>query len=259
MPEGPEIRHLFETVVLPSFKGKVIEKVEGLSLKYIRKEWGNKEDKFNTTLPSKVVDIGRKGKYIWIELGNGNVIGFSFGLRGYITNNQNTEYQRVRFKLKNRKRYVYYDDMMNYGSVMLITKEENIKKINGLGDDIYDMNYDNFIERMRNPVYKDKQIVIPLMNQKVVSGVGNYIKSEVLHRSGIYPLTKTKNITDRKMKILFNNIRLFSKKAYTYIKEKRIFLNLFSVYRQEYDSFGNKVKKTKTDDGRYSYYIINKE
>jgi len=255
MPEGPEIRHLFETVVIPSFKGKTIEKVLGLSLKYIRKEWANKEDNFNTSLPSKVVHVGRKGKYIWIELLNGNVIGFSFGLRGYITNNQNTEYQRVGFKMKNRKRFVYYDDMMNYGSVMLITKEENERKLASLGDDIYIIQYSRFLENIRNPTYENKQIVVPLMNQKVVSGVGNYIKSEVLYRSGISPLTKTKNVSNTSMKKLYDNIKKFSKIAYNRIRLNKNFTGIFMVYKQEYDPYDNRIKKRKTEDGRYSYYI----
>lgn len=255
MPEGPEIRHLFETIIIPSFKGKTIEKVEGLSLKYIRKDWGNKEDIFNTELPSKVIYVGRKGKYVWIELLNGNVIGISFGLRGYITNNQNTEYQRVRFKMKNRKRFVYYDDMMNYGSVMLITKEVNDRKLASMGDDIYIIQYSRFLENIRNSVYENKQIVVPLMNQKVVSGIGNYIKSEVLYRSNISPLTKTKNISNTSMKKLYDNIKKFSKIAYNRIRLNKNFSGIFMVYRQDYDASGNKIKKKKTEDGRYSYYI----
>lgn len=255
MPEGPEIRYLFEKTVKPAFEGKVLNSIEGLSLKYLDSLWKTKERKFNRLLPSKINSVNRIGKYIWLELENNMVIGFSFGLRGYITNKQSTEYQRVRFNLKGRKTPVYYDDMMNYGSILLMTKKENDRKTSLFGVDIYSANYNNFAEKLLSPTYRDKQIVIGLMSQKVIAGIGNYIKNESLYSAKISPFCKPSQLSSQKLRKLFTSIVSVAEKFYNAIKNDIDYDSLFRVYQRENDIYGNNVIATKTDDGRTSYWV----
>ena len=45
--------------------------------------------------------------------------------------------------------------------------------------------YNLFLERLRK--YNDKKIGIVIMNQKCISGIGNYLRAEILYRINVNP------------------------------------------------------------------------
>jgi formamidopyrimidine-DNA glycosylase len=56
----------------------------------------------------------------------------------------------------------------------------------------------------------DKAIGNVLMNQKVISGIGNYLRSEILYVSKINPFRIVKNISDNELKEIFNNSKILT-------------------------------------------------
>ena len=108
------------------------------------------------------------------------------------------------------------------------------------------------------------------MDQKVISGIGNYLRSDVLYISKISPFRKTKNISDKELKTIYDNSRILTWGDYD--KKKAIKLNiikkdaklpadydrLFYVYNETTDIKGNKVIKKELYEGtqkRFIYYV----
>ena len=67
--------------------------------------------------------------------------------------------------------------------------------------------FDIFKKNMKKKINENKPISQILMDQKHVSGVGNYIKSESLYISKISPHRKLKDINEDELKSLFNAIK----------------------------------------------------
>lgn len=54
------------------------------------------------------------------------------------------------------------------------------------------------------------------MNQKVISGIGNYLRADTLYHSKISPFRKVKNLTDKELEDIYNSLRLISWTLYDY-------------------------------------------
>jgi formamidopyrimidine-DNA glycosylase len=114
--------------------------------------------------------------------------------------------------------------------------------------------------------YPNKTIVEVLMNQKVCAGVGNYIKCEVLYRSGISPHRLVKDIDLIETDKLFNWIQKIMQTSYAqggasirnYQRvggKKGEFVFEFEVYAQKQDPNGNTVVREETLDGRTTHWV----
>ena len=104
------------------------------------------------------------------------------------------------------------------------------------------------------------------MDQKVISGVGNYIKSEALYRAGINPHITPAEMNDQQIKSLWSWIGTIIKTSYeqggatlaTYTdmdNNHGDFVFSFNVYRKESDPLGNKVIHEITPDGRMTHWV----
>ena len=141
-------------------------------------------------------------------------------------------------------------------------------EVNKLGPDLLDINTTKaiFIEKIKK--HKNKNITKVLMNQGIISGIGNYIKSESLYKAKISPHNIINNIPDEKLNELFNNIReiMFNsyniqssnnKYYYNFQSGKGDFHKILNVYRKNYDFNGNIIFSEKTEDGRTTHWVKN--
>lgn len=91
-----------------------------------------------------------------------------------------------------------------------------------------------------------------LMDQQLVAGIGNYLKSEILYYSGILPQRLMNTLTKEEMeriRVVAHKIILLS-----YVMGSNGGYNKV-VYNKEFDTYGNKVVSGKTSDGRTSYWV----
>ncbi len=104
------------------------------------------------------------------------------------------------------------------------------------------------------------------MDQKIISGVGNYIKSEALYRAGISPHHAVSEISQQKLEDLCVWIKAICKRSYeqggatlsTYTdmdNNPGNFVFSFFVYRKETDPLGNAVIHEVTPDGRMTHWV----
>ena len=204
----------------------------------------------------------------------------------YISNNNLTEWfekalnhLNVEFILDSSL-VAYFYDQLSFGTLSVInTREELNKKLNTLGADI--MNDETTFEVFKKQVMKksnlSKMIGNVIVNQKIISGIGNYLRADALWMARISPFRKVEEINDIELEKLYRSIRILMWGDYNYdegvkkglIKKDTIdsgdkiprdYGREFFVYRQETDIDGNKVSKKELYEGsqkRFIYWVEN--
>lgn len=220
MPEGPEVAIMARQ--LSRFKGSKLKKINVKIPKYYEKL-----DKklLKNYYPSKIIKIGRKGKFIYLNLENDKNLGFTLGMTGhfwipsisknYITtegHRYNKKYDYIEFETN--KGNFYFNDPRKFGHFYLI--EDIDKKLNTLGVDVLDelpkMSSNKFIDLIRK--HPKKVLADLLLDQKIISGIGNIYRSEAMYRAKINPLREIRDLSDSDLKRLKNALEYVTKISY---------------------------------------------
>lgn len=279
MPEGPEVKIVTE-ILDNSIRSYDITNCKIIGGRYLRHGNPINYDRFLANLPIKVNKIYSKGKGIFFELEKNWYIYNTLGMTGQYSSIKD-KYSTIEFTFKKKKnlRYtdkilnvckkLYFRDIRNFGTFKFINDiSEYNYELNKLGPDLLDINTTTaiFIEKIKK--HKNKNITKVLMNQSIISGIGNYIKSESLYKTKISPYNIINDIPDEILNALFNNIRdiMFSsykiqssnnKYYYNFQSGKGDFYKILNVYRKNYDIYGNIVTSEKTEDGRTTHWVKN--
>ena len=251
-------------------------------------------DQLKSQLPQAVTQIQTKGKFLYLQFHNGMYLFSTLGLSGgwlymnnknnvqfghhldYITDEQQDSYHKnaynhrnVEFKLDDNTS-IYYYDTLSFGTLKVITDEAHLnKKLSTLGPDISQQatTFPVFKERLEK-AQPEKPVGTVLMNQRIVSGIGNYLRADVLWLSRISPFRKMKDLTSAEIKKLWLNSRLLTWSKYNYKKgltngfiEKdhpkipEDYGRDFYVYSMSTDPQGRPVKKEELYDGSQKRFI----
>jgi formamidopyrimidine-DNA glycosylase len=286
MPEIVEVRKTRD-FLRKIMKNKYIKSINILKGRYKTHKPFDLYYKIRNNLPLKVLDIKSKGKFMYFILDHNFYIFSTLGLRGgwtykvnkdnskkitdynfpklldYISKNNYEKYHKasinnlnVEFKLKDSNKIVYYYDTLSFGTLKVIdNKEELEKKLNQIGPDIMDKStsLDIFIKQINKKNNLNKYIGNVIMNQKVISGIGNYLRSDILWLSRISPFRKVKNLSEKELELIYNNSRKLTWESYDLkkglknkiIQKKDIFPRDFNrnffVYMCEKDIYDNPV------------------
>ena len=256
MPEGPEVR-LFIDKLNHYYKGKTIDKVEALSGRYVKKPIEDIEKLSGKTINS----FNCKGKFIWIDADD--VIVFNtLGMTGS-WNKHKTDHSRIGIYFSDGD-ILYFNDIRNFGTFQLKTNTELARKLKSIGPDMLSDPPSDFVSRLRK--YNHKNICEVLMNQKVISGVGNYIKAESLWYSRINPHAMIKDLTDENLVTLDKAVRFVINKSYeeqgasiqsyyTFEGDSGDAVQGFVVYGRDKDYNGHQVIKETTLDKRTTHWV----
>lgn len=246
------------------------------------------------SLPMKLSEVKTKGKKCYLKLTNDNAnvyyILISFGMSGSIyyeptdeqllSANVSREIYMKHFHIKvclnNNNSCFYYGDIRRFGTWQIFTDTPSFEKqLDKLGPPIVDFNVkdypkgftdEDFVTIFRQKKNRQKIIAQTLMNQEVISGVGNYIRAEALYRAKIYPFAKPDDLSDTDLILLSDNLHMIAVNAYhcqgtslyTYTgakKEKGNFQDFLHVYNKSVDPYGNPVKHEKTPDKRTIHWV----
>ena len=258
MPEGPEVK-LFVDKLNNNFRYYMIKSVEVLSGRYLKKPIQNLE-----LLKGKEIEsFNCKGKFIWINLDN-VVIFNTLGMTGSWSRRK-TDHSRIAINFYENDA-VYFNDVRNFGTFQIKTTQDLLKKLKSLGPDMLSKPPDpiDFLSIIRKKNNKD--ICSVLMNQNIVSGVGNYIKAESLWYSKINPHALIKDLTDENLETLRKAILFVINKSYeeqgasirdyyTFDEEEGTATSGFVVYGKSKDYNGHNVIKEKTLDKRTTHWV----
>ena len=265
MPEGPEVRRMSEGLS-KRVSGKMLTGANILGGKWLKMPIKGL-DSLNKELsksPQKIDWVKVKGKFIYSKIGEDLFMWNSLGMSGGWRDHRG-KHAHFSFKFSDGSE-VFFDDVRRFGNIEFISFERLLEKLTKVGPDMLnsDVQYSEFKERLyRSP---EKNICKALMDQKVISGVGNYIKSEALYRAGISPHRKIKEIPDYKLEALCDWIKAICRKSYeqggatlaTYTdmdNNHGDFVFSFKVYRKDVDPIGNSVVHETTPDGRMTHWV----
>ncbi len=300
MPEINEVRKCADFII-KKLKNKTITDINILNGRYKNKGPFKNFKKLKNNLPIKLIDVKTKGKLLYLIFNNNLFLVNTLGLMGgwcYLKNNSNkyehtdtykyykkygdkelmenyikNSLKHLNFEIVTNDGKLYYYDVLSYGTLKCIDKENELNKIlNNLGPDI--MNNNTTLEVFKNQILKknnlNKIIGNVIVNQKIISGIGNYLRADILWLSKINPFKKVKDLSNHELELIFNNSKILTWGIYDETKAYKLkitnkhtklpyhYNRLFFIYMQENDIYGNNVVKKELYDGsqkRYIYYV----
>lgn len=263
MPEGAEVK-LFGESLAAVVSGKDIVSVDVISGRY-KKSDVEGLDLFKARLPAKVVGVGVHGKFLYWIITNDVFIYNTLGMTGSWSVTE-TKHSRVIFRLGDGTQ-VFFNDQRNFGTLKLVPgRHELVKKLKSLGPDMLSEQVSDarFTEcLMKKPEWTLSEA---LMDQSIVSGVGNYVKAESLYRAQLSPHRTVQSLDSTDFSRLRHSVQLVLQDAYkrggASIQTYRDFdgkegeySQRFLVYNQEQDPNGNRVIREQTADGRTTHWV----
>ena len=265
MPEGPEVRKTTDGLA-ECFLNREIELLEFSSGRYGRKDPVGYLD-FCEDLPKLVTGVGCKGKFIYFLFADGSSLWNTLGMSGYWSS---TPGKHVRAAMSTTDHStMFYNDMRNFGTFKYTSSQDDLnKKLSSLGPDLLseDVSLELFKQSLLKGRRSQKPISQLLMDQSVVSGIGNYLKAEILYSARISPHRLCKDITEEELQSLFHASRSIIKLSYesggATIKNYKapsgkngVYTRRFAVYNQKNDPLGHNVVREKTADKRTTHWV----
>jgi len=217
MPELPEvevIRRGLEKYIL----GKTIQKIEILGSKTFQGDPKNVEGE-------SVVAVWRRAKMLGLELGEITLL-FHLKMTGqlvYISDKRfvgghptedmkgkmPSNSTRVIFTFGDNSK-LYFNDQRRFGWVRVVKSEKCKVQSEGilgrLGPEPFDKNFTWQILKSNLLNHKSQPIKVAIMDQSVVSGVGNIYSSESLFLAKIDPRRKVSELSDQEFKSLHRGV-----------------------------------------------------
>lgn len=210
MPELPEVETVKETL-----KKEVLNRIiKDVEIYYENIIAYPDIDTFKKQIRNqKINNILRRGKFLMFELDKYYLLShLRMEGRYYIRNGEKLKHEHVRFILNDKK--LCYIDTRKFGRMYLIEKDKiyDMKPLNELGLEPWDK--DLTISYLKEK-YKNKKLPIKtvLLDQSIITGIGNIYDDEILFLSKINPYTKACDLKDKDLDNIINNTRVVLEKA----------------------------------------------
>lgn len=268
MPESPEI----------AFQKHYIDKnVRNYVLHDIDILWGRYKKhgpplnfvQFKRQLPLKCVEVQKKGKVLFIYFERDWCLISKLGMSGwwYVTCDEPkwkpvTKNVVMHFRGEDDKDLIF-SDYRNFGTLQFTQDKQVIQReMSALAPDILDKDI-KFQDVMKNinglsTAKQEWLLEDALIDQKmIVSGIGNYLKSEVLYDARISPLRKVKDVTAQEWRTIFGSAKRICQMMYRILLKMRpeLYIGAMKVYHKDKDPLGNDIKQHKTKSGRTTFWV----
>ena len=296
MPEGPEVKKITERISskVANTVGKVLIDIVGLDPRYdlrnpkatqVRDDVGDFQ---NSILNGRVVvdSIDCHGKFIYWKLTDTTTneiftIFHTLGMNGTWRFSPSGNHHCMEWKFSDGSS-IFYRDSRRFGTFKFFKgpsgRDLLEKKISKeLGPDMLALpspGIKKFSEALRKGSRSSWTLPKVLMNQKVIAGIGNYLKAEILYETKLSPNTKVSELTDADMENLYHACIKHIHHAYAgkgVLRSKYgitsnpagvtgINTNVpstpykFSVYAQRTCPSGHQVIREQTDDKRTTHW-----
>jgi len=200
MPELPEVETVkrgLERAVL----GKKIVEVRVFNPKVIRFP---SAAKFKKGLAGAAIkNILRKAKVLILELSNSKSLVIHLKMTGQLVYPGCGKASRVSFYFSDGK-ILDFNDQRLFADLRLMDRWQDLKFIQNLGPEPFEISTERFIEMLDTKKTKIKPL---LMDQAFISGIGNLYAAEALFGAGIDPCRPANSLTDKECTVLLKVIK----------------------------------------------------
>lgn len=200
MPELPEVETVRKTLV---------ELVVGKTIKEVTVGWPKiiqhplEYEQFQDALQGQtIIDVNRKGKFLIFILDDYALVSHLRMEGNYRLKNENDpkdKHTHIIFHFKDGTE-LRYRDVRKFGTMHLFTKgtEETVPPLSKLGPEPFSNSFTT--DYLKEKFAKTERIIkAVLLDQTIVTGLGNIYVDEVLHRAEIHPERKAKSLTDQEI------------------------------------------------------------
>lgn len=293
MPEVCEVA-LTSQFLNQELKNQYLTDLTIIQGKYLTHELPG-SDLFHNNKPFSVVQVDSKGKFMWIVLQNDQNKLFyilnNYGLTGEWSF-ESSKNDRIQFSINNQT-MLYFADQRNFGLIEITDDIQRLNyKIDKLAPDVLktpftDQEFVDWVNiylkksKLRNNIPIVKALLKQDSKDAIVSGIGNYLSSEILYRSRLSPLRPIGQISQSELINLSQAIKYVVKLCYLHnptgymkgLRPKINHLKLFNyhpdisidkddqfnylVYRQKKDPLGNEVSQSVIETSRKTYWVPN--
>ena len=213
MPELPEVevvRRGLETHVV----GRIISQVQVLHQRAIRRHFAGPDDLAARLTGRTVQEACRRGKYLWLRLDDGQALLGHLGMSGQLlmqpSNAADEKHLRVRINFIDAGAELRFVDQRTFGGLAVTELVDSQGALVPLpvahiARDPLDVNFDRAatIAKIRR---RRTEIKRALLDQSVISGVGNIYADESLWRSQIHWAYPTDKLSQAQADVLLSAI-----------------------------------------------------
>lgn len=277
MPELPEVENTVRGLKREVIGLKILDFWTDLKTKDRRKKESVANQKYAKFFKKeiknkKIISVDRRAKNILINLSSGKTILIHMKMTGhllfgkYIFNKKkncwapkengplNDPYNRfihAVFMLSNGE-HLAFSDSRKFGKITLLETKEafNTKHLSTLGPEPLNKDFD--LKKFKERILKkhNGKIKTVLMNQEVISGIGNIYSDEILWLAGIHPERKILKIKDFEFKKIFKAMKELLQKGISFggdsMSDYRNIYGLpgkFQAHHNAYQKTGEKCRK----------------
>lgn len=204
MPELPEV----ETVKNVLKKDLINLKIVNVLVNYEPMIKTNVDEFKKNLIGEIILDIKRYGKWLVFETTNFCLVSHlrMEGKYYYTDDSKIDKHIHVIIEFNNHK-YLKYKDTRKFGVMYLVKKDKLFidTPLNKLGPEPFSDKVNVFYLKEKFQV--NKPIKTVLLDQEIMSGLGNIYDDEVLFKSRIHPLKKAKSLTDLEINNIIESSR----------------------------------------------------
>lgn len=196
MPELPEVevvrRGLQRGVV-----GRTVSAVEVRHPRAVRRHVAGAEDLAGLLLGRRVEDACRRGKYLWLPLDSGDALQAHLGMSGQLlvvpAATPVEAHLRVRLAFTDGGAELRFVDQRTFGGIAVVADGAPPASIAHIAPDPLDPAFDEdaFVHALRR---RRTGLKRALLDQRLISGIGNIYADEALWRAGLHYARATETV-----------------------------------------------------------------
>ncbi len=211
MPELPEVETIRRDLT-PKILNKILKEITILNEIFLAKSKISLNELL-TLKGKKLLSLDRKGKYLLFNFGEKTLI-FHLGLTGALISDLQTIPKNLKkhhlLTMFFEHNTLYYFDIRKFGKIYLMDSSKISYFLDQIGPDALQIEFEEFKELLQKHHIKVKTL---LLNQRLISGLGNIYIDEVLFRAKINPERLSNTLSQEEIKTLYEVMKSLLEEA----------------------------------------------